>query len=71
MHVLDTDGTDSIGISSQRLSKLDLSSNRLVRLEDAAFATLPNLSVLDLSDNGKFEFYCCATSRLTFLTLDS
>jgi Leucine-rich repeat (LRR) protein len=28
-----------------------------VRLEDAAFATLPNLAVLDLSDNSELEVY--------------
>ncbi|KFB38898.1 AGAP000019-PA-like protein [Anopheles sinensis] len=37
------------------LSWLDLSHNRLVRLEDAAFATLPRLSVLDLSHNDELE----------------
>ncbi len=34
---------------------MDLSSNRLIRLEDAAFATLPNLAVLDLSHNNELE----------------
>lgn len=49
-----TDGTEvSINLSSQRLAKLDLSGNKLMRLEDAAFANVPNLAVLDLSDNGK------------------
>ncbi|XP_062700932.1 chaoptin-like isoform X2 [Aedes albopictus] len=37
------------------LSVLDLSHNRLVRLEDAAFATLPRLSLLDLSHNDELE----------------
>ncbi|XP_062537568.1 chaoptin [Armigeres subalbatus] len=37
------------------LSVLDLSDNRLVRLEDAAFATLPRLSLLDLSHNYELE----------------
>ncbi|XP_055618814.1 chaoptin [Toxorhynchites rutilus septentrionalis] len=37
------------------LSVLDLSNNRLVRLEDAAFATLPRLSWLDLSHNDELE----------------
>lgn len=41
----------------QRLSNLDLSFNRLVRLEDAAFATLPNLAVLDLSHNNELEVF--------------
>lgn len=49
-----TDGTEvSISLSSQRLTKLDLSYNKMARLEDAAFANVPNLAVLDLSDNGK------------------
>lgn len=39
----------------QSLSVLDLSHNRLVRLEDAAFATLPRLSLLDLSHNDELE----------------
>lgn len=34
-----------------------MSSNRLARLEEAAFATLPNLVVLDLSDNKELEVY--------------
>ncbi|ETN67288.1 chaoptin [Anopheles darlingi] len=37
------------------LAWLDLSHNRLVRLEDAAFATLPRLATLDLSHNGELE----------------
>lgn len=57
MHDFRTDGTDSINLSSQRLSRLDLSSNRLLRLEDAAFATLPNLAILDLSHNDELEVY--------------
>lgn len=57
MHAFYLDGTVTVTLSSQRLSRLDLSSNRLVRLEDAAFATLPNLAVLDLSDNDELEVY--------------
>ncbi|XP_058444042.1 chaoptin [Malaya genurostris] len=38
------------------LSVLDLSHNRLVRLEDATFATVPKLSLLDLSHNDELEF---------------
>lgn len=34
---------------------LDLSHNKLFRLDDAAFATLPRLSVLDLSDNEELK----------------
>lgn len=52
-----TDGTVSITLSSQRLSRLDLSYNRIVRFDDAAFATLPNLSILDLSNNIELEVY--------------
>jgi len=52
-----SDGTVTITLSSQRLAKLDLSHNRLVRLEDAAFATLPNLMSLDLSGNVELEVY--------------
>lgn len=37
------------------LSRLDLSHNRLVRLEDAAFATLPHLMKLDLGHNSELE----------------
>ncbi|XP_035777157.1 chaoptin-like [Anopheles albimanus] len=37
------------------LAWLDLSHNRLVRLEDAAFATLPRLATLDLSHNDELE----------------
>lgn len=44
-------------IISQRLSNLDLSHNRLVRLEDAAFTTLPNLAILDLSHNDELELF--------------
>ena len=43
--------------SLQRLSHLDLSYNRLARLDDAAFAALPNLSVLDLSHNSELEVF--------------
>ncbi|XP_065076627.1 chaoptin-like isoform X2 [Ochlerotatus camptorhynchus] len=47
----------SIDLSNKfrSLSVLDLSNNRLVRLEDAAFATLPRLSLLDLSHNDELE----------------
>uniref|UniRef100_A0A182PNT2 LRRCT domain-containing protein n=1 Tax=Anopheles epiroticus TaxID=199890 RepID=A0A182PNT2_9DIPT len=47
----------SIDLSNKfrSLSWLDLSHNRLVRLEDAAFATLPRLSVLNLSHNDELE----------------
>uniref|UniRef100_A0A1Q3FSG3 Putative conserved secreted protein n=1 Tax=Culex tarsalis TaxID=7177 RepID=A0A1Q3FSG3_CULTA len=47
----------SIDLSNKfrSLSVLDLSHNRLVRLEDAAFATLPRLSLLDLSHNDELE----------------
>uniref|UniRef100_A0A182SDA4 LRRCT domain-containing protein n=1 Tax=Anopheles maculatus TaxID=74869 RepID=A0A182SDA4_9DIPT len=47
----------SIDLSNKfrSLSWLDLSHNRLVRLEDAAFATLPRLSVLKLSHNDELE----------------
>ncbi|XP_058821803.1 chaoptin [Topomyia yanbarensis] len=38
------------------LSMLNLSHNRLVRLEDATFATVPRLSLLDLSHNSEMEF---------------
>ncbi|CRK93089.1 CLUMA_CG006599, isoform A [Clunio marinus] len=41
----------------RRLTKLDLSNNRLARLEDAAFATLPNIAILDLSNNNELEVY--------------
>lgn len=41
--------------SFQSLAYLDLSHNRLARLEDAAFATLPSLSVLNLADNIELE----------------
>ena len=41
----------------QRLSNLDLSYNRLARLDDAAFATLPNLAALDLSHNSELEVF--------------
>lgn len=34
-----------------------MSNNRLARLEDGAFASLPNLAVLDLSDNIELEVY--------------
>lgn len=44
-------------LSSQRLSRLDLSHNRIGRLEDAAFAPLPNLAVLDLSHNNELEIF--------------
>lgn len=37
------------------LSWLDLSNNRLVRLEDATFATLPQLAFLDLSHNNELD----------------
>ncbi|XP_055716156.1 chaoptin [Phlebotomus papatasi] len=37
------------------LSYLDLSDNHLLRLEDAAFATLPRLSTLILSNNAALE----------------
>lgn len=37
------------------LSRLDLSNNRLVRLEDAAFATLPHLMQLNLGHNSELE----------------
>lgn len=39
----------------QSLSWLDLSHNLLIRLEDAAFATLPRLNYLDLSHNKELE----------------
>lgn len=39
----------------QSLSSLDLSHNKLFRLDDAAFATLPRLSVLDLSHNEELK----------------
>ncbi|XP_063706940.1 chaoptin isoform X2 [Culicoides brevitarsis] len=39
----------------QSLVWLDLSHNELIRLEDAAFATLPRLSYLDLSHNQDLE----------------
>lgn len=39
----------------QSLVRLDLSHNELIRLEDAAFATLPRLSFLDLSHNKELE----------------
>lgn len=39
----------------QSLSYLDLSDNHLLRLEDAAFATLPRLSTLILSNNAALE----------------
>lgn len=53
----ETDGTVSMTLSSQRLSRLDLSYNLISRFEDAAFATLPNLSILDLSHNEDLEVY--------------
>ncbi|XP_067012092.2 chaoptin [Anabrus simplex] len=37
------------------LSRLDLSYNRVVRLEDAGFASLPRLSSLDLSHNNELQ----------------
>lgn len=37
------------------MSSLDLSYNRLFQLEDAAFATLPHLSVLNLSHNEELK----------------
>lgn len=37
------------------LARLDLSHNRLVRLEDAAFATLPHLMQLNLGHNSELE----------------
>lgn len=37
------------------LNRLDLSNNRLVRLEDAAFATLPHLMELNLGHNSELE----------------
>lgn len=52
-----TDGTVSMTLSSQRLSHLDLSYNKISRFDDAAFATLPNLSILDLSHNEELEVY--------------
>lgn len=39
----------------QSLVWLDLSNNELIRLEDAAFATLPRLRFLDLSHNKELE----------------
>lgn len=39
----------------QTLSMLDLSYNKLFRLDDAAFATLPRLSYLDLSHNEELK----------------
>lgn len=37
------------------MSFLDLSYNRLIRLDNAVFATLPRISVLDLSHNDELE----------------
>lgn len=34
-----------------------MSHNRIARLEDAAFATLPRLAILDLSHNDELEVY--------------
>lgn len=53
----ETDGTVSITLSSQRLSRLDLSYNRIEKFEDAAFATLPSLSILDVSHNNALDVY--------------
>lgn len=39
----------------RRLARLDLSHNRLVRLEDATFATLPHLIDLNLGHNSELE----------------
>lgn len=52
-----SDGTVTLTLSLQRLVKLDLSSNRIARFEDAAFATLPQLTVLDLSNNEDLEVF--------------
>lgn len=37
------------------MATLDLSNNRLLRLDDAAFTTLPNLAYLDLSNNNELK----------------
>lgn len=45
-----------------------------MRLEDAAFSTLPNLAVLDLSDNNELEVYgrmFIGLERLMELSLDN
>lgn len=34
---------------------MNLTNNQLFRLDDAAFATLPSLSILDLSNNDQLE----------------
>lgn len=39
----------------QSLSRLSLAYNRLFRLDDAAFATLPRLANLDLSHNNELK----------------
>lgn len=39
----------------QALSLLDLSNNQLMRIDDAAFASLPRLSDLDLSNNSELK----------------
>jgi Leucine-rich repeat (LRR) protein len=52
-----TDGTVSMTLSSQHLSRLDLSYNKIEKFEDAAFATLPSLIMLDLSHNNELEVY--------------
>lgn len=37
------------------MATLDLSNNRLFRLDDAAFTTLPHLAFLDLSNNNELK----------------
>lgn len=57
------------------LSKLNLSKNRLVRLEDAVFATLPHLTELNLSHNSELEVsgkaFIGLENSLLYLNLDN
>ncbi|XP_052868495.1 chaoptin [Anopheles cruzii] len=55
IHSVDLSNKFRVSCSLRALSWLDLSHNRLVRLDDAAFATLPRLEVLDLSHNDELE----------------
>lgn len=55
-------------LSPQNLMRLDLSYNRILRLDDSNFATLPHLSFLDLSHNRELAF---EPKGRSFIGLDS
>lgn len=47
--------SSNLNLITKSLATLDLSNNRLFRLDDAAFTTLPHLEYLDLSNNNELK----------------